>query len=387
MVGKNLKARGLGIQPFLSLADLFAGLGGIRMGFENAARKYSSQSVGGQGVEARCVLTCEYDKFAQSSYEANFNTHSGNHLFHKEDIRTLPDCMIPTHNVLLAGFPCQPFSIAGVSKKNSMGVPHGFECEKQGNLFYEVVRFIKKGRPRAFLLENVKNLKSHGGGETFKEMLQTLRNISFIQGRRYFYDIHHEVLDASSLVPQHRERLFIAGFLSSTELPHSEPRSFDWGSGELSSEGKPTPVLSSILAESAGTVAEDPPHYADMKKYTLNDKLWNYLENYALKHRSKGNGFGRGLFSPDQRARTLSSRYYKDGADILIRQGGSNPRRLTPRECARIMGFPDSYKIVVSDSRAYRLFGNSVVVKLIEHIALRMYRAMEERGLLHDQIV
>lgn len=366
----------------LRISDLFAGLGGIRLGFESAARNLSKHPSKPRGIDVKCILTCEYDKFAKLCYEANFNSSPTGHLFFNDDIREMPDSQIPKHDILLAGFPCQPFSIAGVSKKNSMGVPHGLECKKQGSLFFEVVRFITNGKPKAFLLENVKNLKSHNRGKTFEEMLQTLRSIRFGNGGDEFYDIHCEILDASSVVPQHRERLFIAGFLSSPRIPLSAPRGFDWGKNDLLTFTTKAPTLASILAGFAGTVDTDPPHYSDISNYTLSDKLWNYLENYAAKHRKKGNGFGRGLFSPNQRARTLSSRYYKDGADILIAQSGSNPRKLTPRECARLMGFPDSYKIVVSDSRAYRLFGNSVVVKLIEHIARRIYIAMEERGLL-----
>jgi DNA (cytosine-5)-methyltransferase 1 len=307
----------------ITFVDLFAGIGGMRLGFESAG--------------ARCVFTSEWDEYSQKTYRANFPDGENDGEI-AGDITKVDAADVPDHDILLAGFPCQPFSLAGVSKKNSLGRPHGFACETQGTLFFDVARIIDTKRPRAFLLENVRNLLSHDEGKTFRVIRQTLEELG--------YEIHWRVLDGRHFVPQHRERIFIAGF--------REPANFGW-----TDPAPARPVLREILEP--GPVPE---------KYVLSDKLWNYLQAYAEKHRAKGNGFGCSVFGPDDVARTLSARYYKDGSEILIRRGdGQNPRRLTPRECARLMGYPEWFQIPVSDTRAYKQFGNSVVVPLIGHAA------------------
>lgn len=322
--------------------DLFAGIGGTRLGFEK---------VGG-----RCVFTSERDRFARETYRANFGTeHQIN-----EDITSLTDRdveAIPTHEVLLAGFPCQPFSLAGVTKKNALGRPHGFACDAQGTLFFDIARILNVHRPKAFLLENVKNLTSHDGGRTFATIMNVLEN-------ELGYKVFPKLIDARAFVPQHRERIYLVGFREETN--------FDWKTVEI-----PTPELHprlrSILHPDDGTGPVEKQFTDDSgrpaKKYQLSDHLWNYLQGYAAKHRARGNGFGYGLFGPDDVARTLSARYHKDGAEILIKTQSGSPRRLTPRECARLMGFDDQFKVVVSDTQAYRQFGNSVVVPLITSIA------------------
>lgn len=329
-----------------TFVDLFAGIGGMRLGFESAG--------------GRCVFTSEWDSFSQRTYRANFGD---DHLI-AGDIRDIVESHVPRHDLLLAGFPCQPFSIAGVSKKNALGRPHGFLCQTQGTLFFEVARIIAHCRPRAFLLENVRNLRNHDGGRTFEVILETLT-------RELGYRVQHRVIDAQGLVPQHRERIFIAGF--------AEPSLFDLGAVSIP-EAEAGPTLDSILHPEDGSEAEEPhytvgPRAAVSPRYVLTAHLWRYLRDYAAKHRSKGNGFGFGLVGPEDRARTLSARYYKDGSEILVRYR-PRPRRLTPRECARLMGFDRPgrapFRIVVSDTQAYRQFGNAVVVPVVERIAKAM---------------
>jgi len=322
--------------------DLFAGIGGVRLGFESA---------GGQ-----CVFTSEWNDWSKKTYLENF---PGEHPFVGDIVPYLAET-VPDHDVLLAGFPCQPFSLAGVSKKNSLGRPHGFECTTQGTLFFDVARIIAAKQPEAFLLENVKNLVSHDGGNTFRVVLQTLQE-------ELKYDVHWKVIDGRAWTPQHRERILIAGFREKT--------AFSWDEMQRPAAA---PVLSSILHPGDGSQAVEEPYTSGAlakvhKKYVLTDKLWAYLQAYAEKHRLAGNGFGFGLVTKDSVARTLSARYYKDGSEILVSRGkGRNPRRLTPRECARLMGFPDSFRIPVSDTQAYRQFGNSVVVPVMKEAARLM---------------
>ncbi|MGB6145423.1 MAG: DNA (cytosine-5-)-methyltransferase [Rhodanobacter sp.] len=320
--------------------DLFAGIGGIRMGFE---------AHGG-----RCVFTSEWNPWAQKTYLANFPESA--HTF-VGDITGVAERDIPDHDVLLAGFPCQPFSIAGVSKKNSLGRKHGFADEAQGTLFFDVARIIKEKQPKAFLLENVKNLVSHDKGNTFRVIKKVLEE-------ELNYTIHCEVVDGQLFVPQHRERILIVGF--------RHPTDFSWADLQLPKEG---PRLQSILHPQDGSEAPE-SHYTTGAKakvdprYTLTPKLWTYLQNYAAKHRAAGNGFGFGLVDGDSVTRTLSARYYKDGSEILVSQGPrKRPRRLTPRECARLMGLPDTFVIPVSDTQAYKQFGNSVVMPVMREVA------------------
>jgi DNA (cytosine-5)-methyltransferase 1 len=322
--------------------DLFAGIGGMRLGFE--------------GLGGRCVFTSEWDDYSRTTYKANF-PHDA-HPF-AGDITKVDVSDVPEHDVLLAGFPCQPFSIAGVSKKNALGRPHGFDCRIQGTLFFDVARIIAAKRPRAFLLENVKNLLSHDKRNTFAVIRNTLEDLG--------YEVDARVIDGQHFVPQHRERILIAGFRGASP--------FDWDAVPLP-DAKTGPRLSAILHPEDGSEHDpDRGRYigsdgAVHGKYALSDKLWEYLKAYAAKHRAKGNGFGCSVVGRDDISRTLSARYYKDGSEILIDRGAqNNPRRLTPRECARLMGYPDSFRIPVSDTRAYKQFGNSVVVPLIRHAA------------------
>lgn len=328
--------------------DLFAGIGGLRIGFE---------AIGGA-----CVFTSEWNKYSQQTYLANFGSeHPIN-----GDITQVSCEEIPRHDVLLAGFPCQPFSIAGVSKKNSLGRAHGFLDETQGTLFFDVVRILEHHKPAAFLLENVKNLLSHDRGNTFSVIRRTLDELG--------YDVNYRIIDARSWVPQHRERIFICGFRRDLGIRFSL--------AEVSPPPPPNPTLASILHPENGSEAAEAPFTVGPKatvapKYTLTDGIWDYLQKYAAKHKAAGNGFGFGLVGPDKVARTLSARYYKDGSEILIAQKGRNPRRLTPRECARLMGFDamgstQLWKIVVSDTQAYRQFGNAVAAPVSTAVAKAM---------------
>lgn len=310
--------------------DLFAGIGGIRLAYQNLGGK--------------CVFTSEWNNYAKKTYEANF----GEVPF--GDITQIKEATIPEHDILLGGFPCQPFSIAGVSKKNSLGRAHGFLDETQGTLFFDVARIIKNRKPKAFMLENVKNLVSHDKGHTFKVITETLKELG--------YSIHYKVLDGKHFVPQHRERIIIVGFKNSI-FKGKEDFNFPL-------MGDKKFAIKDILESNP-----DP-------KYTLSDKLWNYLQEYSKKHKEKGNGFGFGLTDLKGISRTMSARYYKDGAEILIPQEGKNPRRLTPRECARLQGFPDTFVIPVSDNQAYKQFGNSVVSPLMQAVGKNIVKELQK---------
>ncbi len=314
--------------------DLFAGIGGMRIAFERAG--------------GHCVYSNEWNKYSQQTYFANFGEQP------EGDITQVSASSIPDHDILIAGFPCQPFSIAGVSKKNSLGRATGFEDKTQGTLFFDVCRILKEKRPKAFMLENVKNLCSHDKGRTFKVILEALEELD--------YSVFYSVLDGQNYVPQHRERILIVGF---DRKNYRENVQFTF---DLTPQF-PKPVMKDILDENVD------------EKYTLSDKLWTYLQNYAEKHKAAGNGFGYGIAPLDGVSRTISARYYKDGSEILIEQPGKNPRRLTPRECARLQGFPDDFKIPVSDTQAYKQFGNSVVVPLMENVAKLIIRKIEELDL------
>jgi DNA (cytosine-5)-methyltransferase 1 len=331
--------------------DLFAGIGGMRLGFE---------AVGGT-----CVFTSEWDARAQQTYRVNFG--DGEPI--AGDIREVDASAVPDHDVLVAGFPCQPFSIAGVSKKNSLGRAHGFECETQGTLFFDIQRIIAEKRPAAFLLENVKNLRSHDKGRTFGVITKVLTE-------ELGYALQWRVIDAARFVPQHRERIFLVGMRDDVEFDFDSLVMPDVADG---------PKLGSILhSEDRGELPEVPYTRPDVArpaaKYTLTPNLWKYLQGYAEKHRLKGNGFGFGLVGPDDVTRTLSARYYKDGSEILVRQSRRRPRRLTPRECARLMGFDipgeRHWEIPVSDMQAYKQFGNAVVPQVVEAVARAMKPAV-----------
>lgn len=322
-------------QPFRFI-DLFCGIGGFRIAFQKA------------GCE--CVFSSDWDKYSQQTYKANFGEQPHG------DIHSVAVKDIPPFDILCAGFPCQPFSLAGVSKKNSLGRKHGFEDEKQGNLFFSIADILSVHNPRAFVLENVKNLQSHDGGRTFNIIYRTLTE-------ELGYHVYYKIIDARSFVPQHRERIFIVGF--------KPDRLFDFPVYP-----KNGPKLASILETNVP------------EKYTLTDHLWEYLQNYARKHREAGHGFGFGLVTGTDVARTLSARYHKDGSEILVSQGdGANPRRLTPRECCRLMGYPDGFKIPVSDTQAYRQFGNSVVMPVVASIAKEVVASLRQPAIDSSNLV
>jgi DNA (cytosine-5)-methyltransferase 1 len=315
-------------KPKFKFIDLFAGIGGIRLAYQNLGGK--------------CVFSSEWNNFAKKTYEANF----GEVPF--GDITQISEKSIPDHDILLGGFPCQPFSIAGVSKKNALGRKHGFLDETQGTLFFDIARIIEHKKPKAFMLENVKNLISHDKGNTFRVIKNTLQELG--------YSVHFQVLNGKHFVPQNRERILIVGFRK--EIFNGKE---NFNFPKLP---EPNSAIREILQEEI-----DP-------KYTLSDKLWNYLQDYAAKHKAKGNGFGFGLTDLNGISRTISARYYKDGSEILIPQNGINPRRLTPRECARLQGFPDNFEIPVSDNQAYKQFGNSVTVPLIQAVGKQLIKSL-----------
>lgn len=324
----------------MTFIDLFAGIGGMRIAYEKAG--------------CRCVYSNEWNKYSQQTYYANFGVQPDGDIT-KVDAESIPD-----HDILVAGFPCQPFSIAGVSKKQSLGRATGFADKTQGTLFFDICRILKAKRPKAFMLENVKNLCSHDKGRTFKIIQESLEELN--------YKIFYSILDGKLYVPQHRERIVIVGF-DKERYGVSFNFKFDL------KPKKKVPTVSGILDPKVDT------------KYTLSDKLWDYLQAYAEKHKEAGNGFGYGIAPLDGITRTISARYYKDGSEILIEQEGKNPRRLTPRECARLQGFPDSFKIPVSDTQAYKQFGNSVVVPLMAEVAKLVVRKLQQLDSTSDQLV
>ncbi len=312
--------------------DLFAGIGGYRIPLEKHG--------------GRCVFSSEIDRYSQKTYQAWFKE------IPHGDITAIRAAEIPDHDILAAGFPCQPFSIAGVSKKISLGQSHGFDCNIQGTLFFNVASIIDVKRPRIVLLENVKNLLSHDKGRTWKVIRETLESLD--------YQVFAKVIDAADYVPQHRERIFIVCF---DRHVYGNNLQFTFPDRPQTSR----PKLRDILDP-------NPDH-----KYTLSDHLWKYLQDYAAGHKAKGNGFGFGLADPDGHSRTLSARYYKDGSEILIPQLGKSPRRLTPRECARLMGFPEEFPIVVSDTQAYRQFGNAIVPLVADAVVQKVLAVYDQR--------
>lgn len=290
--------------------DLFAGIGGIRIPFDELGGK--------------CVYTSEWDKFCKITYENNFKeTPDG-------DITKVKAEDIPNHDLLLAGFPCQPFSMAGLRR--------GFS-DTRGTLFFDIERILKKHKPSVILLENVKNFKNHDKGKTFSIIKEHLEQLG--------YKVYAEVLNAKDFgLPQNRERIYIVGFLDqSTIFKFPE---------KTNKETKVGDILENNVND----------------KYTISDKLWAGHQRRKKEHLAKGNGFGYCLFDENSKyTSTISARYYKDGSEILIKQIGKNPRKLTPREAARLQGYKDSFKIPVSDNQAYKQFGNSVAVPVIRAIA------------------
>lgn len=318
--------------PKFTFIDLFAGIGGFRIAM--------------QKNQGECVFSSEWDKMAQRTYYANFGEIPFGDITKEETKKWIPN----KFDVICGGFPCQPFSIAGVSKKNSLGRKHGFEDEKQGNLFFHIAEIIEKHRPKAFFLENVKNLVSHDKGNTFKVIKETLESLD--------YTFYSKVINGKHFVPQNRERTFMVGFdkkifkglekFSFPDLPEADKKVKD--------------------------ILERKPE----AKYTLSDQLWKYLQDYAKKHQAKGNGFGFGLVDLNGISRTMSARYYKDGSEILIPQKDKNPRRLTIRECAKLQGYPSHFIVdAVSMNQAYKQFGNSVVVPLIEAIGEKIAEVIQ----------
>lgn len=320
--------------PTFTFIDLFAGMGGFRL---------AMQAQGG-----KCVFSSEWNEYAQRTYFANFGEIPFGDITKESTKQYIPQ----QFDILCAGFPCQPFSIAGVSKKKSLGRETGFKDKTQGTLFFDVADIISRHRPKAFYLENVKNLTSHDKGNTFRIICETLEELN--------YSIHYQVMDGQTYVPQHRERIMIVGF--------DRERYYGEEIFHFPVQHEATRTIQEILEPNP-----DP-------KYTLSDKLWAYLQSYAEKHRAKGNGFGYGLVDLNGIARTLSARYYKDGSEILIPQGeGINPRRLSPRECARLMGYPDEYRLdQVSDVQAYRQCGNSVIVPLITAVSEQIINTLND---------
>ena len=320
--------------------DVFAGIGGFRFGFEPKG--------------GLCVWSCEINSHSRKTYCHNHDEKEED-IF--PDVRDATPSDVPDHDILIAGFACQPFSIAGVSKYNSMQIPHGFADETRGTLFFHIVRLLATHRPKAFLLENVPHLVNHDRGNTFATVQNLLAD-------ELGYHISHRVLDARPYVPQNRRRIFIAGH---QEKDH--PGMYDV---QIADE-ETAPNLVDIIHPADGS--ENPEHPYTVgpnaepdQRYTLGDGTWNTLLRHRAKHENEGNGFGYSIADLSGPARTLTARYGKDGQEILIFQEGKNPRKLTPRECSRLMGMPHLV-IPVSDTQAYRQLGNSVVPPLVEAIA------------------
>jgi DNA (cytosine-5)-methyltransferase 1 len=353
--------------------DLFAGIGGIRIALSEAG--------------GTCVMTSEVDKFARQTYRTYFRDGDSHRFNH--DINDAEPDDVPDHDLLAGGFPCQSFSIAGVSKKNSLDREHGFEDPTTGTLFFNIKEILKAKQPDAFLLENVKNLHSHDQGRTWKVIAYALDQAG--------YAFTHQILDAARVVPQHRERIFIAGFRR--EAFGLENRRRNWShfweevDERIECQAEEQRRQYGVDAEEewprVGPVLE--PHNQVPDTYTLTENLWEYLQDYKAKHRAKGNGFGYGMVRPDDTyTRTISARYYKDGSEALVYQGeDKRPRRLTPLECARLQGYPEDFRAIfdrsvetpeqpVSDTQAYKQFGNSVCVPIVEAITQTQAEFMQD---------
>ena len=306
----------LPLQTSYRAIDLFAGIGGIRLGFQQAF-----------GNQIEFVFASEIDKYARVTYENNFGD------IPHGDITKIDPQDIPAFDILLAGFPCQPFSHAGLKK--------GFD-DIRGTLFFDIAKIVEFHHPKVVFLENVKGFKNHDKGNTFAVVRRILNNLG--------YKVFAEVLNAKDFgVPQNRERIYIVAFLDNDNFTFPTPP-------------KHTIKLGDILDKNID------------KKYTISDKLWAGHQRRKLEHIEKGNGFGYSLFDENSKyTSTISARYYKDGSEILIAQENSNPRKITPREAARLQGFSEEFSIVVSDNQAYRQFGNSVAVPVVKSVAECIY--------------
>lgn len=323
--------------PSFTFIDLFAGIGGFRIALQNLGGK--------------CLFSSEWDKSAKKTYEKNFGEvpYGDINQFTNENITDKElDAIIPSHNILTAGFPCQPFSRAGVSARESLGQKHGFSCDIQGTLFFDVVRIANALKPDALILENVQNLKRHDNGNTFQKIKDTIT-------KDLNYSFADVIIDSSSIVPQRRKRCFMVCF-KDPDTKFTFP----------SFKGTPLP-LHSIL--------ETNP----LLKYTISDRLWEGHQKRTQRNLDRGAGFTAFEANLNEPSKTIVARYGKDGKECLIPQEGKNPRKLTPRECARLMGFPEDFCLPDADTPAYRQFGNSIVVPVVQRIAQAVIEELERR--------
>lgn len=321
-------------EPKFTFIDLFAGIGGFRL----ALQKYGGIS----------IFSSEWDKGAQNTYLKNYGEKPFGDitsLTGEEINESQLDAMIPYHDILTAGFPCQPFSHAGVSARNSVGKAHGFQCATQGTLFFDVMRIASIKKPKVLFLENVRNIQRHDGGYTFKVIQESIEEIG--------YDFKYAIIDSSSLVPQRRVRCYMVCFRKDLNIEFNFPK--------LNNDPIP---LKSILEKEAD------------EKYTISDKLWAGHINRTKRNLERGTGFTAFTADINKPSNTLVARYGKDGKECLIAQQGKNPRFLTPRECARLQGFPDEFVIPDAKTPAYKQFGNSVAVPVIDHIAKNIIEAL-----------
>jgi len=314
--------------PQFTFSDLCSGIGGMRLAFE---------ALGG-----KCIFSSEWNKFCQKTYFENFGE------IPHGDITKVSLETIPKHDILLAGFPCQPFSKGGFATRKRLNKKNGFKDIDQGHIFFHIARIISDKKPQAFLLENVPRLERMDDGKTLQIIKDTLGNLG--------YNIHYKIINSEKVVPQRRSRLFIVGTLMKSEFEFPD-----------------MPQLNPKLCDILQKYVHD--------KYTLSDRLWGWLQKHSKKHSKKGNGFGYRIADTRKTTCTLSARYGKDGSEILIPQRRKNPRKLTPRECARLMGFPDDFKIPVSDTQAYKQFGNSVVVPIVYFIGNKIIEIIQSNSI------
>lgn len=307
--------------------DLFAGIGGFRLSL--------------QSLNGKCVFSSEWDKAAQQTYLNNYGELPFGDItrFTAEQVSDAQlDRLIPDHDVLAGGFPCQPFSHAGVSARTAVGKEHGFKCDTQGTLFFDIMRIASVKRPKVLLLENVRNIESHDKGRTFAVIKKSIEEIG--------YTFRHKIIDASPLVPQRRLRCYMVCFRNDLNIDFAFPEIVG-----------PSRALKEILEENVSDL------------YTISDKLWQGHINRTERNLERGTGFTAFLANIEKASNTLVARYGKDGKECLIPQEGKNPRMLTPRECARLQGYPENFVIPQSRTPAYKQFGNSVAVPVVRRIA------------------